>query len=330
MEYIGDKPIKQMWYGNKQILFDGGQKGITITVDHTKVASDLTDFVMTVNPTDLWATTLAEAQSIRVYKADGTTELPRDIVTATKMKIKTDLSSSVDTVLKVVMDKVSPDYGATTTYGRNNVYTGFKAVYDFASGNSTDRTGNGYNGTDTSITYAGDYASFNGSSSKITLPYFTLTSNFTLSFSIDRTGSRDECIFRNGNSYTGGWYTYNGRDFLIKSDARFDFRSQWLVTVDSFSTPTSLSGLREVSVVYNGSNIKYYIDWSLNATIPNTGTPWTWDSIKTIWWPAFRDGQYLTGKLWRVYMSQSTILVDYISTQYNNTSSPSTFYTVTL
>jgi len=27
MEYKGDKPIKQMWYGNKQILFDGGQKG---------------------------------------------------------------------------------------------------------------------------------------------------------------------------------------------------------------------------------------------------------------------------------------------------------------
>jgi hypothetical protein len=86
------------------------------------------------------------------------------------MKIKTDLSSSTDTVLKVVMDKVSPDYGVTTTYGRNAVYSTMKAVYDFAAGNSQDRTGNGHNGVDMNITYAGDYASFNGSSSYITLP----------------------------------------------------------------------------------------------------------------------------------------------------------------
>ncbi len=115
----------------------------TITIDHTKVAADLTDYPVLVvaNGDAGWAELYALATEgggdIRVFKSDDTTELPREIVSFTvageageiHIKYSGTLSSTVDTDIHIYADGTSGDYATTATYGRNNVWTDFLAVY---------------------------------------------------------------------------------------------------------------------------------------------------------------------------------------------------------
>jgi hypothetical protein len=59
-----------------------------IVIDHTKVAADLTDFTVSVDlndlPDEFWNTVAEGGGDIRVFKSDGTTELPRDVVYCTQ------------------------------------------------------------------------------------------------------------------------------------------------------------------------------------------------------------------------------------------------------
>lgn len=128
----------------------------TITIDHLKVAGDLTDFVVAVvNNSDAgWAELYALATEgggdIRVYKAGGVTELPREILSFSVssetgeiyIKYSGTLSSSVDTDIEIHADGTSSDYAVGATYGRNNVWTGFKFVYHVnGAGTVVDATG---------------------------------------------------------------------------------------------------------------------------------------------------------------------------------------------
>lgn len=103
-----------------------------LTIDHTKVSSSLTNFPVFVDLDNITGTplTTAEANSIRVYKADGTTEVPREIVNSSEMHFKGDLSSTVDTVFVVDIDGTRSDYTATATYGAESVWdSNYKSVH---------------------------------------------------------------------------------------------------------------------------------------------------------------------------------------------------------
>lgn len=106
--------------------------GYTLTIDSAKIASNLTDFPVYVNLNDVKpGITLAEAQGVRVYKADGTTELPREIVSKDEMHFKADsISSTVDTVFVIDINEARADYATNSTYGAENVWTnGYVAVW---------------------------------------------------------------------------------------------------------------------------------------------------------------------------------------------------------
>lgn len=114
------------------------------TVNASKVPSTQTNFPAYVDLSRLGITTLAEAQSVRVYSDSAkTTELAREIVSATEMHVK--VSSLTSTfVLYVDWDGVRSDYAVTDTYGRNAVWSDYLRVYHLeeGSGNRTDSTGN--------------------------------------------------------------------------------------------------------------------------------------------------------------------------------------------
>lgn len=94
----------------------GYSKYQTITIDHTKVPSDLTDYVVYVNLADLvkagadiFDLCRSDGGDIRATKSDGTTELAVEVVsinTTTKVgelyiKYTGTLSSTTDTVIRI-------------------------------------------------------------------------------------------------------------------------------------------------------------------------------------------------------------------------------------
>ena len=125
----------------------------TATVNASDVPSTQTNFPAYVDLSRLGITTQAEADSVRVYADSGkTTEWAREIVSATEMHVKIPSLTST-TAIYVDWDGVSSDYAVTDTYGRNAVWTGYKAVHHGDS--VVDASGNLGNLTNTgSVAYS--------------------------------------------------------------------------------------------------------------------------------------------------------------------------------
>ncbi len=123
----------------------------TATVNAASVPSTQTNYPAYVDLSRLGITTLAEAQSVRVYaESTKTTEWAREIVSATEMHVKVpSLTSTVE--MYVDWDGSSVDYAVTDTYGRNAVWSDHLAVYHLneASGNANDSTVNALTLTNT-------------------------------------------------------------------------------------------------------------------------------------------------------------------------------------
>ena len=113
------------------------------TVRAADVPATQTDFPSYVDLARIGITTLAEAQSVRVYADSAkTTEWAREIVSLTEMHVKVpSLTSTV--VMYVDWDGVRADYAVTDTYGARNVWTQYEAVYHFENNaNSSTAIGN--------------------------------------------------------------------------------------------------------------------------------------------------------------------------------------------
>jgi len=123
------------------------------TVNAASVPATQTDFPTYVDLDRLGITTLAEAESVRVYADSGkTTEWAREIVSLTEMHVKVpSLTSTV--VMYVDYDGIRADYAVTDTYGRNNVWSDYAAVYHL-EGDSPDSTASGNNGTNSNTTFS--------------------------------------------------------------------------------------------------------------------------------------------------------------------------------
>jgi len=136
----------------------------TITIDHTKVPGDLTDYVGLIVPdgsagySALYALCLEGGGDIRLFKSDDTTELAREIVSFSvsaetgeiHYKYSGTLSSSVDTDIHVYADGSSAEPAAGSTYGSEAVWSDYYAVYHSQTGSGSsliDSTSNSRDGT---------------------------------------------------------------------------------------------------------------------------------------------------------------------------------------
>ena len=132
----------------------------TASVQSGKVSgTSHSDFPVYVDLDRLGITTLAEAESVRVYADSAkTTEWAREIVSLTEMHVKVpSLTSTVD--IYVDWDGVRSDYGVTTTYGRNNVWSDYVVVFHKQTNtsslavNSTGGTNGNLSFTDGAVTF---------------------------------------------------------------------------------------------------------------------------------------------------------------------------------
>ncbi len=159
---IGSSTATWRGYANSVIDTDwydaAWTRRVKITIDHTLVDADLTDFPVYVNLDDLPAVFFDNVQSdgddIRVTNIDGVTELPYELVsinTATdrgELHFRANLASTTNSEFYIYYGNPSASgYAATAPYGRNNVWSNnFYAVYHLdttPTSPMTDSTGNG-------------------------------------------------------------------------------------------------------------------------------------------------------------------------------------------
>lgn len=131
-----------------------------VTIQSSQVSADLTDFVIYVDLADLakagsdiFDTCRSDGGDIRVTKSDGTTELPVEIVSIDTtgqtgeihFKFTGTLSSSSDTTVRIWYNGTDTLPAATSTYGRNAVWSDWFLVThmdDLTTSTLLDSTGN--------------------------------------------------------------------------------------------------------------------------------------------------------------------------------------------
>ncbi|MFA6306193.1 MAG: DUF2341 domain-containing protein [Patescibacteria group bacterium] len=319
---------------------------IKITVANTEVDADLTDFPIYVNLDDLpddtfWAHVKTACADVRITKADGLVELPREIVacdTSAKtgeMHFQADaLANSTDTDFYIYYGNASAaepaadsDYGSQAVWddGGSGYYQGVWHLPNGTSLTANDSTSNAKNGTITgSAAIAGQMdggANFPNSTDRITISSISLASGvYTIS-----TWFKTPFPTTNYTTLTRG---NNDHQVLTQVTTRllgaYDNAGGTNFHSSGFDVSTLSNGWHYLTAETSGTNTVFYIDGG---------------SVGTADWRSTADiislGNYQGGGQQWGYTDELRIstgiarATGWITTEYNNQSSPATFYNLT-
>lgn len=309
-------------------------------LDETSNNNDLTASGSPTFTTDVAFSTAGG--DIRIFKDDGTTELARDLVSCDisgetgelHFKYSGTLASATDTVVQVHADGTSRDYAFNETYGRNAVWTGYRAVFHME--NVVDSTGNGYNLTPTGAVAfnsgkIGNGADYGASNSTKMLAVASNTLGITGAESLtvslwwklqSEISSGQWNIFEHtsaGGRYSGPYYEYNSGSRRIRYDIGNNGdkavwncgalgTTNWTYLVFEKNTTTSSSIFANGSLIDSG-DVGSNTDGSSHLDIGKTSTSAEYDEVRVV---------------------EGVLSTDWKTTEYNNQNSPSTFYSVSV
>ncbi|OGY60217.1 MAG: hypothetical protein A3F24_00570 [Candidatus Colwellbacteria bacterium RIFCSPHIGHO2_12_FULL_44_17] len=326
---------------------------VKITVQNSKVDADLTDYPVYISLTDLPAgfhtnVNQTDARDIRVTTSDGITEVPREVVfydsgTDTgELHFKGNVSNLTDTDFYIYYGNTSATEPAVdATYGRNNVWTnGYEAILHLQQGGTTsanaytDSSGNFVGGTGvadvatnssakigigTTFDGTGDYIDI-GTNSILNSSAFTLSawintdtvSKYSGAVTIGDTGATNSAYIGTvaaaqtgtSNSIGGGFYGTN------------------YGTGDT--TLTTWKYLQLTFAGGAGGAAKMYVDGT--GLVDTTYSP-SLDATYTRIGRITSDSIYdFDGSVDEVRIISAERTATWISTEYDNQNSPSTFY----
>jgi hypothetical protein len=313
------------------------------TVKSSRVPSTQSNFPVYVDLKRLnggTSMTTAEANSIRVYANESkTTEWAREIVSVDEMHVKVpSLTSTTD--IYVDWDGSRSDYGVTDTYGRNNVWSDYKAVYHLES-LTNDSTSNGYTLTNSGSVTSGtgkiegcaDFGQNNSSKYLLASSNMGITTgSYSLSMWIKlRTEiSSGGWSFINHESTTG---SVGGRIYyVISSGTRsiYFVRSRFSIADDSviYNKAMGTTNFYHLVVTYDGTTVTGYFDGVSVGTKSSTGngtsggTNGVGLSIGNNGAPAAYNSSYTD----EVRITSSTLSANWITTEYNNQNDEADFW----
>jgi len=328
---------------------------VKLTIDNTKVSADLTDYVGYIDlaqmPAGFWTTVQNGGGDIRITKTDGETELAREIVTCdttaetgeVHFKLTGTLSSSADTDIYVYFgNSGASDYAVDATYGRNNVWdSNYRAVYHFSetSGSRYDSTVNGQTLSDVNtVTSGAGKLGTGGDFESTNSEYLTKTGSIMASVPTAITASAwitRESVATGGPANTiSNEGTNKGFWWLRTEDnpsdkVGFSIQNTSTTTFTAKSTTNIGTGSPYYVVgSWDSSNIKIYVNGSLEHTVATTGTIRTTVALNYICGAFTSPGNYFDGIIDENRVSNSALSASWITTEYNNQSAPATFYTV--
>lgn len=334
-----------------------------ITIDHTKVAGNLTDFPVLINLTsdsDLASYALDNGYDILFTSASGSSKLNHEIESfdgdtgklIAWVRVPT-LSSSIDTVLYMYFG----NSGATNQQNGTGVWdANYAAVYHM----SQSPTGTIYDSTlnHLDLTSQGGMEANNLVSGKIgnavsfdgTDDFLNSSSTFTTKkFTLEAWVSNNNTGYWGSGRDTNGWecivniYDPNDPGNIFREFAAFPYNSinYGTITVCDNSNQNRLvsqqsgTAWRHIAVTYNNTSVnsgprRGY----LNGTITSYSSTKTWSSItgrtsigawalNLTYWT-----DYWWGAIDEVRISKTVRTDSWIETEYNNGNSPGTFYTI--
>jgi hypothetical protein len=322
-----------------------------ITFDPTKVvgSSDFTNFPVLINITsdgDLESVSngghveSTTGLDIVFTSDDGVTllshELETYVATTGKMaawvKVPT-LSTSLSTYIYMYYGNSAIVTSQTTSA----TWSGYHGVWHFENNSFGDSSPNGYTGTNNGTTNQATAQINNGRALdgsrwiEVSSSFPNLSSDFTISGWINtslntKSGQR---IFCDDNSNSGG-YGFSVGDAGVGS-LRFYSRGSSTVLLDApNNTIANNTWYHCVAVANITSGTKQiYVNGSLVAT--GTFTGWGTDAGNSSIGGETATGETtsrLQGSLDEIRVANTALTADWIATEYNNQSSPSTFYTI--
>ena len=310
----------------------------TATVNASDVPSTQTNFPSYVDLDRLGVTTLAEAQSIRVYADEAkTVEWAREIVSATEMHVKVpSLTSTVD--IYVDWDGVRSDYAVTATYGSIAVWVDYLIVTH--GNNNTDSAGN-YDSTGMTL---------GGETGKIgTASYFDNSSQFIYSNDAELTEIKNRSISMtmwvknmrttsgaeaqlfgnypgNGpspNQFFGMWVTSSGIPYVAM---RRDDGAQTIISDDGLSVNTST--WQKLTFVKDGLDFRFFQNGTQVGSDVSFSTEGNTRNGFNLGGGVSIDDRFNTGYFEEVRYRDSLVTANWETAEYNNQNSYSTFYSV--
>jgi hypothetical protein len=351
VQYLKPHEAKASWY------YTGGNWGYrkNITIDHTKVSGDQTNFPLLVSFTDATFKTTgnngyvtnASGYDIIFTGSDGTTRLDHEIEkydAATGqvviwVRIPT-LSSATDTLINIYYGNPSI---TTSQENKTGVWdSNFKGVWHLnqnpggTAPQMTDSTSGGNNGTSSGSMNSGNQVtgkddgatSFDGSDDYVN---FTRPSSVTSSLSI--------CLWA---KWTTTGTTIGSIQALV--DNAHSGLPQGFIMQDrpdlskhlTFSVHPDNNNLQSTTVVGNGNwryvcgtndgiTSRLYVDGVLDGSAAET--PVTYQPAITLgYWQG--GSRFLNGSLDEVRLSDTARSAGWIATEYANQSNPGSFYTL--
>ena len=326
----------------------------TITIDHTKVPGDLTDYVGLIVPdgsagySALYALCLEGGGDIRLFKSDDTTELAREIVSFSvsaetgeiHYRYAGTLSSSVDTDIHVYADGSSADYAVGATYGRNAVWSDYEFVSHLIG--TTDSAGNHNLTANGGVTLGGaggqigDGTDFDGSNDSATHTGTTLGAKgaFAVQFwcNPDTVSTRQGLVRNdNGASFAGsafGVELRNTTNGVLSFQISTTSASSGYTQLNSSASMTT-GAWQKVTATRNSNVASIYRNAVSIGTTSAASTANT-NNLANFGIGAFGIGAFLyfNGRMDEVRIPNFNITANWETTEYNNQNSPSTFYSV--
>lgn len=332
---------------------------VPIEINPDYVAADVTDYPVYVDLNDLPAgfhtNVTSDGGDIRVTTSDGTTEVARELVFYTAASdtgelhfLAPSISGTATTTFYIYYGNSSADdYAITDTYGAENVWADFVAVWHAqeASGSIIDATTNDNDLTETSGTIDSGTGWLAGTArdwEQIDTEYATVADNASINIGDNHLSIRTAVnLERNDNNSTlvSRYNTSSLRSYEL---------SYFNITNSRFSFTVSGNGTAFTSVVANNfgtpSTATWY--WVVAQHDPTANTIDIRVNNGTADSTSYSSGlyqnnqpldlgrrvastNYLDGLLDEVRIQKEIdITDDYLTTEYNNLSSPSTFYYV--
>lgn len=327
-----------------------------ITVAASEVDTNLSDFPVYVPLSELGSDFHTNVKSdggdIRITLADGVREAPFELVFIDTLTEKGELhfkapflSSSTDTEFYIYYcNSAAAAYEVTDTYGRNNVWSDYEAVFHLQeevnndSGGYVDSTGNGNDGTGVSMSLEevdgkleGNSQHFDGSSDWITTTMNDIDV-FTWSVwyynDVSPVSNAQNMIAIGGSSY---------ELLLIRSASdpvSLDHWSNGASTIpiehDDLNIPTSTwehaVSVREGDNISNG--LKIYRNGEVGTQTTTTGGSRTPTGTLYIGGRSNNTTQGFNGKIDEVKVYLGVRSDEWISTEYANQNTPSVFLSV--
>jgi len=324
-----------------------------ITVQSSKVTATQSNFPVLIDLVDfgsghgIWGNVLSTGADIRITRADGETLCAREIVAINKgsktgeIHFKANsLSSSSNTDFYIYYgNSGATEPTASSTYGKYNVWdSNFKGVYHMQEAaesivSSTSQQVNEYDPASSSgtsvagIIGGGNAIDFNGSSNNIVFETGVTTHlsptgalQFELWFNADAKGS-DVLLYCRGDSTTKGYGFW-----FWNSNLRAQIGSSGWSNLTYPLSSISLNTDYHVVGNWDGSTYRLYVNGSQVDSGAYTGSQTYSGTQMHIGTRANADD--FDGTIDEVRIHDVARSASWIATQYNNQSSPSTFYTI--